>query len=109
MRRVFVVLFSVLALSFVLVTGSAKLRVHAKEKGSSKVVILRCTPAPPVYNVTAASSSTGSPTVTIGAACAQTLADEASAGFQIRDVELEPGTGSLVYTLVSGSGGGEND
>ena len=77
-------------------------------RGKAEVVIIICqingtgTPigsAPYTMTVQGVSHSGGGPAVQVGSECGQALASVLSAGFRLRDVEVQSITG-LIYTLI---------
>jgi hypothetical protein len=78
--------------------------VGKNDKAQASAVVLRCTLNGSTYTLTAASGVTGTPSVTVGTeGCAQALSDHLNAGFAIDSTQIEPGSGSLIYTLVNNS------
>jgi hypothetical protein len=103
MKRIGAMLLSVFVLLFALnVPGRGD-----KKEGPPPAAagILRCSLSGAAYVVTAASFSSGSPSVAIGSVCGQTLADLTKAGFGLSNTQIEQNTQSLVYTLINASSG----
>jgi hypothetical protein len=63
--------------------------------------VVRCSLSGSTYIVTAASLSTGAPSIPVSSSCGQALADLTNAGFEINNTQFEQSSLSLVYTLIN--------
>lgn len=106
MKRVIIITINASLLMLVFVFGITLISSDASAKKSSgeDVVILVCAAnfslTPPSFNVLASNSSSNSPSIATGTACAIALENLFVQDFEIKDVQPAFSGSGVLYTLI---------